>query len=342
LAYPVRAGLTAGVQIERFDPVADPSRLRACYEIVADAARLDDPDRPPSPYPAFASWWTPGDNDDPRQTWLATNEAGQPAGCYLLTLSARENTELARSALVVAPGHRRAGLGTALLAHCKAQARKAGRTRLADRARDGSPGAAFAVAAGAAGGIGTVRRRLTIDDNLAARLAGLRAEAGLLSAGYHLESWLGATPAGYLDEVAALSAAMADAPRDAGVEPKIWDAGRVARLDQIAVSAGQRLYSVGARHAGTGQLAAITQLAADPDLPSWARQSLTAVLAGHRGHRLGLLVKIAMLDLLRPHEPALRYITTGNADANEHMIAINARIGFAVSAVHRWWELSLS
>ncbi len=62
----------------------------------------------------------------------------------------------------------------------------------------------------------------------------------------------------------------------------------------------------------------------------------------HRGHRLGLLVKVAMLELLAEREPQLTRIITGNADENRHMIAINAELGFAV--LDRWpsWQAEVA
>jgi RimJ/RimL family protein N-acetyltransferase len=48
----------------------------------------------------------------------------------------------------------------------------------------------------------------------------------------------------------------------------------------------------------------------------------------HRGHRLGLLVKTAMLDWLADAEPRLERIVTGNAAVNQHMIAINEQLGY--------------
>ncbi len=48
----------------------------------------------------------------------------------------------------------------------------------------------------------------------------------------------------------------------------------------------------------------------------------------HRGHRLGLLVKTAMLDWLAVAEPQLERIVTGNAASNQHMIAINTELGY--------------
>jgi RimJ/RimL family protein N-acetyltransferase len=48
----------------------------------------------------------------------------------------------------------------------------------------------------------------------------------------------------------------------------------------------------------------------------------------HRGHRLGLLVKAAMLEWLAEAEPQLERIVTGNAAVNQHMIAINQQLGY--------------
>ena len=62
----------------------------------------------------------------------------------------------------------------------------------------------------------------------------------------------------------------------------------------------------------------------------------------HRGRRLGLLVKLAMLDLLAAREPQVTRLITGNADGNQHMIAINEQLGFRV--LSRWplWELDVT
>ena len=79
----------------------------------------------------------------------------------------------------------------------------------------------------------------------------------------------------------------------------------------------------------------------EPARPAWGFQELTAVARPHRGHRLGIGVKAAMLELLAEREPRLTRIITGNADANEHIIAINAELGFGV--LDRWpgWEIGV-
>ena len=62
----------------------------------------------------------------------------------------------------------------------------------------------------------------------------------------------------------------------------------------------------------TGELAGLTELSVDPDHPSWGHQELTVVARAHRGHRLGLLLKAAMLELLLEREPQLEAIETYN------------------------------
>jgi hypothetical protein len=84
----------------------------------------------------------------------------------------------------------------------------------------------------------------------------------------------------------------------------------VRTTEQTALAHGLHLYSVAARHSATGELAALTQVTTDPSTPGWGLQEITAVLPEHRGHRLGLLIKIAMLELLttqQPGKPASHY-----------------------------------
>jgi hypothetical protein len=96
------------------------------------------------------------------------------------------------------------------------------------------------------------------------------------------------------------------------------------------VRMGVRGYSIAAIHDATGEMAALTQVEVDPDTPEWGHQGMTAVTRPHRGHRLGLLVKAAMLEWLASAEPRLEQVETGNADSNEHMIAVNETLGYAV------------
>jgi GNAT superfamily N-acetyltransferase len=274
------------MRAERFDPIADQQRLRACFQIVDACGHHDDPELPHQSFAGFANDWAHGWGN-PTQTWLACGAAGQPIGCYLLVLPDRDNPTMASCALFIAPAHRRSGHGRRLLAHCADQATQASR-------------------------------------------------------GYSLVSWLGATPDEHIHGAAGIELAMADAPRDPGVEPESWDADRIRKVEQLGIAAGQQFYAVAALHDDSGEMVALTQIGTHAGVPGWGFQYLTAVLADHRGHRLGLLVKTANLELVLGHEPGLRSIVTGNAGPNDHMITINDTLGFRVLSVRRNCELDLT
>jgi len=330
------------MKVERFDAKTDGACVRACHEIYLSGVPVDDPLGPPMSPNAFGGWLTLGFTEDPLETWLARDDSGEPCGWYMLILPRRENRHLAMLNLTVHAGWRRAGRGTALLRHAAAWARQAGRTVLESEALEGSPGAAFAGGLKARPSGIEVRRVLPLDRLPAGRRAALRAEAEPAARGYTLRSWHGSAPEDAVAGVAAIGGAMADAPREAGQEAQSWDVARV-RLDERRVAAmGLRAHVIAAHAQGSGEMAALTQVCVDPAMPDWGFQELTAVARPHRGHRLGLLLKLAMLDLLAAEEPRLTRIITGNADGNEHMIAINDRLGFEV--LDRWpsWELDVA
>jgi GNAT superfamily N-acetyltransferase len=331
--------LAKNVQIERFDPATDPLAVRACHDVYQAAARADGVRRPPLSPLAFDIWLRYGWTEDPVQTWLARDSDGEVCAWYLLSLPERENRYLADVTLVVAVPRRRAGLGTALCGHAAARAREAGRTLLTGHTEEDSAGAAFARALGARPRLTGIFCVLRLGSIRAGHLAGLREKAAAAAGGYSLVSWEGPVAEDRLIEVAALFATEADAPRAAGEEPLGWDPARVRATDQRMAEQGMRIYTVAARAQTSAALIAITQVAVDPLDAAWGVQELTAVARPHRGHRLGLLVKVAMLELLATHEPRLTQIVTLTAEDNEHMIAINNELGFEVLERQLSWEL---
>ncbi len=329
------------MDLEQFDAAAGGAPVRACHQIYLAGTPHDDPDGPPMTARCFAGWLALGWTEDPSEAWLART-AGGPAGWYVLRLPQRENRHQAMLGLVVHPGHRRHGLGRALLRHAASRARQHGRTLLSGEAREDSAGSAFARAAGARHEITEVRRLLQLNELPPARLPSLRAQAEPAAAGYALRHWAGAAPADQLAGMARLYADTADMPREAALEPQRWDAERVRLDEQRGSRMGLRQYTVVAIPPDGAGLAGLTQLAVDPPIPDWGFQELTVVARAHRGHRLGLLLKVAMLELLARREPQLARIITGNADVNQHMIAINTALGFTV--LDRWpaWQLELA
>jgi len=253
-------------------------------------------------------------------------------GWYRLELPVRENADQAYLNLVVHPAGRRRGLGRTLLQHAAGRAAANGRIVLNGAARDGSPGEAFARVAGAKPGLVEVQRVLDVGKLEQGKLARLRGPAERAAAGYSLVSWVGPVPEEYIEQAAAVYNGMADAPRDAEITHEAWDAQRVReRVNGLRPQYGMRDYAVAARHEDTGELAGLTEVSVDPADPGWGFQVFTVVRREHRGHRLGLLLKIAMMELLATTEPQLERIMTWNGQSNEHMIAVNEAMGYTVS-----------
>jgi GNAT superfamily N-acetyltransferase len=314
------------MRIEQAD-ASDPATIQACFEVVRAAQETDDPLGPPWSPRRLRGWLEyPA---EPVETWICGDEtAGAVQGWYRLALPDRENRDRAQLYLTVHPSSRRHGIGTALLRHATERAARDGRSVLGSGAFQGSAGAAFAVRAGATPGLVEARRVLVLGKIPAGRVTLLRERAAQAAAGYSLVSWDGSIPDEYLARFAEVENAMADAPHDDGEEPEVWDAARVREHRDIRERQGRHIYTLAALHAASGEMAAVTAVEADPDNPEWGHQLITAVTRKHRGRRLGLLVKTAMLDWLAVAEPALERIVTGNAAVNRHMIAINEELGY--------------
>jgi len=325
------AGLAGIVHIEPLD-LTDGESVSACYAAFRAAQQVDEPQEPMLGERLFGCWLTTGWGGEPREAWLVRGqEEGSVAGWYRLELPDLENLDRANLDLIVPPQERRRGLGRALLEHAAGRAAANGRSVLGGGARNGTAGEAFARAVGAQPGLVDIERMLELGPLADGRLAGLRQEAERRAAGYALVTWAGPVPEEFLDQVAVLYAALNDAPRDPDVSPEKWDAQRVReRLNERREHYGVRDYTVAARHLATGEMAAMTKVSVDPPDPGWGHQLVTAVTAAHRGHRLGLLVKVAMLEWLAVAEPQLERIVTWNAEDNEHMIAVNEALGYTV------------
>jgi GNAT superfamily N-acetyltransferase len=307
--------------------VSDRTTTQECFEVVRAVEETDDPLGPPWSLQRLRAWLEYP--IDPAEMWLCDDETtGAIHGWYYLILPERENRDRAYLQLLVHPSSRRRGIGTALLGHAAERAARGGRSVLGSGAFQDSAGAAFAVHAGATPGLVEARRVLVLGQIPAGRIAFLRERAAPAANGYSLVFWDGRIPDEYLGRYAEVENAMADAPHDAGDEPSVWDAARVQQLLDRREQQGRQIYTLAALHAASGELAAVTAVEADQDNPAWGYQLVTAVTRKHRGHRLGLLLKTAMLDWLAVAEPALRRIVTGNAAVNQYMIAINEELGY--------------
>ena len=318
-------------------------------------------DRCPTLAEAVEFWR--GSGYEERQLYLA-RLGGEPVGLCSVTLPLRENTYTAGIDVLISPAHRRQGLGRMLLEHAEAIARARGRTSLdayhevplesADGtellpAKSGAgglpitePAVAFAVASGYE--LEQVERssRLALPVP-PGRLDQLEAEASSRAAGYELTGWDDHCPEGLVDAYARLKATMTEDVPVAGMdwEAEDWDAARVREEERTLVQGGVQSAVTAALHQGTGGLVAYTVLNWRPGIPDAIAQQDTLVTGGHRGHRLGLLVKVANLRRAQGRWPSARSVLTWNATENQHMLAINIALGFRPAGYEGEWQKRL-
>jgi GNAT superfamily N-acetyltransferase len=236
-----------------------------------------------------------------------------------------ENDHIGRVDVLVHPDVRRHGVGTALLT-AALPAVRAHRRRVVQGAvlKDG-PGQAWGA------GLGFQIVHETVLQELVLATTDRSSWEVPTPAGYELRWWTGNTPPELLASYAAARTAIGDAPLgDSSEQAPQWTADRVreaeARLRQRRVE--QRV--VVAIHTATGAVAGITQIELYPHRPTIAYQGETAVLAEHRGHRIGLAVKTRMLRRLITDRPAIDRVFTSCAVSNTHMLRLNRTLGFTV------------
>jgi len=325
----------------------DAAAVDAWFQLFVDSQGVDPYDPPPSrralvgglgsPWPGYRSEW-----------WVA-REGGTTLGAAQLDLPLLDNTENAIVDVVVGPSHRRRGVGRALLEHLVQRTKAEGRMRIITEVREPLPGtgeqwapAPFNEAMGLTRALQEIRRRLDLQAP-GPDLAELARQADAASPGYRLVQWNDHTPDGFLDDVAYLEGRMSVDPPlgELRWEPEAYDAQRIRGTEAAVRVRGRRVYNTGAVHEESGRVVGYTQYGVDADVSEHAWQWATIVAPEHRGHRLGLCLKLANLAFVRDGEPALRTVDTWNADENAHMIAVNELMGFVPIELGSEWQRDL-
>jgi GNAT superfamily N-acetyltransferase len=246
-------------------------------------------------------------------------------------LPSRDNRHAALVGGNVLPEHRNAGVGSAVYDHVEAVATSAGRTRLFTGGPESEAGRRFAERRGYALASVGVDRHVDLRAVGADEVRAAFDEAGAYAADYELLRLAGPMPDDLVDAYADAAAAINDAPLDdLDIEDEIFDVERVRRYERGQIGSGRRLYRVLARQRATGEIAGHTVVAVETNPPGFGLQHDTTVVRAHRGHRLGLLLKADMMRWLADAEPETRYLATQNAASNDHMIAVNERLGYRV------------
>jgi len=269
------------------------------------------------------------DGEPPR--CLAARTDGGVVGYADLWTGEWDNTDLAWFGLAVHPDHRRRGIGSALMARLLELTRESGRSKVGIDSWDSEAGVGFATAQGFERKSQAINRRqflAEVDRDLVTRMYD---EAQAAATSYELVRVVGRTPDDLLDHVAVMTAAINDAPTDdLDIEDEVFPPERVRNYENATLARGHRMYRLMARHRETGELAGQTIVAVETERPTIGHQHDTSVTRGHRGNRLGLLLKAGMLRWLEEAEPQLTTVDTWNAESNDHMIAVNEQLGYRV------------
>jgi GNAT superfamily N-acetyltransferase len=161
---------------------------------------------------------------------------------------------------------------------------------------------------------------------------------------YAVHSWVGRVPQRWRDDMATLFTRMStDAPSAGLSEPEDpWTAQRVSDDDDRHEANPRTLLTAVVEHVPSGRLVGYTSLSVPPEVDRAVSQEDTLVLREHRGHRLGMLLKVANLDILQRERPGHPSVITFNAEENRHMLRVNEDVGFTPIGYEGAWRKSLS
>ena len=208
--------------------------------------------------------------------------------------------------------------------------------------REQQPGVAFATARGYVRANSETHSVVDLPpaDDLLDRL---EAHAAERLGDYRLVSWRDRTPDEWVDHLCRLEEAfVTEAPTgELTVEPERWSPERVRAVEERRRARKQRTFvTVGV--APDGSLVGNTELVVSAEMVrGGVAQNGTLVLPEHRGHRIGLAMKVANLRLLLAEDASSRLLHTYNAGVNAPMLAVNAALGFRPVEYMEEWQRTL-
>jgi GNAT superfamily N-acetyltransferase len=278
---------------------------------------------------------------DKKRVALGAWQGDVLVGALEVHLPLRDNLRVAMLWLSVLPSARGRGVGSRLLAEAERIAAEHERTTLivetewAQGRTDDSEGFA------GAHGFVVAQTVLRSEQHLPADRDALReAVAAPGAEDYVFETFVDEMPEAWLADRAVLQQRMStDAPSDdLDIEEEDWDADRMRASHARTRAAGRRIVETVARHVPSGRLVGFTQVSVSRQEPDLGYQQDTLVLKEHRGHSLGLRLKAVNAMRIMDELPAVASIRTWNAASNDHMLAVNRRLGYAVDGYSREWQ----
>jgi GNAT superfamily N-acetyltransferase len=329
------------MEIIELDP-ADGDLVSGAFDVMRACHEADIPENPAPHRGTFTKGLTYPPPDEDEAHFVAV-EDGKVVALLGIGMPNRANLHFAWAWINVHPQYRRRGIGTALVEKFTAYARERGRTELTldthmtweDGVERDKAGQLFLEKHGYKLALTVINRRCAVDA-LEPAVEQELLEKAQAAAGdeYEIISWIGRTPEELVETMARIdSTVLAEVPLgDLELEPETIDAdlkrAKAERNEAIGIVPIQTV----ARHRESGEVVANTAVFAHADDPDFtdAYQGITIVDPAHRGHRLGLLLKLVNLRLIRENYPHIRAIWTDNADVNAPMIDINVMLGYEI------------
>ena len=253
----------------------------------------------------------------------------------------RDNRHLVWAGVTVHPDHRRHGHGRLIMDEVRCRTAQAGRNTIwVGAAEDDHGSRAFVEGCGFHYASHDARRRQLLADVDHGEVARLWAQAEAAAADYQLERLLPPVSDELLQQMIEVAEAINDAPMgELTYEDEIFDLQRMRDIEAARAGMGSRPYRIVARHRDTGEIGGHTELTVHPEEAEFGHQGDTSVARSHRGHRLGLLLKIDMMRWLAEAEPQVRVVETWNNVDNSYMINVNEALGYRLSRTFATFEL---
>lgn len=324
------------------DPYDD-GQIAALTRLNAMASAHDDPEGFVQTVEDLAIELRYGGDLNPSRATLLMDDAGDAVGWMWLDVPVHDNLHLVSAGFAVHPDGRGQGHGTRLLEEIVRRALALGRTTLWVGAAATNEGwTSFLVEHGFTLAAQDARRHQVLADLDHEQITQLERDAAEHARDYVLERLDPPYDEAFLTDLITAMAAINDAPMGSLVfEDEVFDLDRMREGERARALRGERGRRVVARHRETGEVAGHTYLVVRPWAPREAYQYDTAVARDHRGHRLGVALKIEMMRWLAEAEPQLKVVATWNNVDNTPMINVNEALGYRLSRTFAMFQRQL-
>jgi GNAT superfamily N-acetyltransferase len=329
------------VEIRPLD-IDDDAAIEAMYAVEERSATLGRETMPHWTRQEFTGAYRTPDSGERREAFGAF-DGDSLLGFCVAWFPLLDNLDKVYFDLHVDPSVRRRGVGRALVIELEDRARADARTMLLSDSkvpsaeRETHPSRLFAEACGFQFSNVEVVRHLVlpVPDE---RLRAWTDKAAERHEGYTVETYVDEFPDELAGSLCLLLGQLAvDAPTGlVEFEEEAFTPERLRERYATTAAMGRSLFETVAL-SPEGEVVAQSTLAVatgdGTDVFQWG----TFVHREHRGHRLGLAVKVANIRAVQDAHPDKRRITTQNAETNDFMVDINKELGFeAVEDSMEW------